>query len=405
MTGDADQIVEIGESALALRQRIGFGKTAAEIPRRRQIVGDRHRGGGGEQFIRRSDDALGSGEAATHRTLFLGIVRAHRSLVGEETAAHVREQAHATVGTGSQPVIHNVCTFIASWLAPAAPARRHRGNVGVGYRATRQRRRLPAQRIALRQPKLRAQVSRARRETRRIRGGETARTARKESNRRILPQSLRQHRRDRPHRIAVGIGAREQLAQHLALQRACFAVFQRAKPRQNFRLEREAREQSLAETVDRLHPHRAAGAVDHRGEQRPCAVEDARLGPVGAERGEIEPQIAVSHPHPHRQPLVDAVRHFGGARLGKGDAQDRLGRHPREHQSQHARRQHLRLARPRRRAQPDMVVRLRRGALPAVECLEQLFGVDHAAPSSVGTGSGSPRPNHSSRRISWSKSA
>jgi hypothetical protein len=126
---------------------------------------------------------------------------------------------------------------------------------------------------------------------------------------------------------------------------------------------------------------------------------------VGAQRGKVEPQVTVGHPHPHRQTLMNTMRHFSGARLGKGDAQDRLGRHTRQHQAQHARRQHLRLARPRRRTQPDMIVRLRRGALPAVERLEQLVGIDHAEPSSVMPGSGSPRPNHSSRRISWSKSA
>src|SRR3546814_3282892 len=44
MAGDADQIVEIGIALLALGERIGLGKTAAQIPGGRQFVGDLHRG-------------------------------------------------------------------------------------------------------------------------------------------------------------------------------------------------------------------------------------------------------------------------------------------------------------------------------------------------------------------------
>src|SRR3546814_7639717 len=52
MAGDADQIVEIGIALLALGERIGLGKTAAQITAGRQFVGDLHRGRGRQQFAR-----------------------------------------------------------------------------------------------------------------------------------------------------------------------------------------------------------------------------------------------------------------------------------------------------------------------------------------------------------------
>src|SRR3546814_9086127 len=65
-----------------------------------------------------------------------------------------------------------------------------------------------------------------------------------------------------------------------------------------------------------------------------------------------------------------------------------------EHQPQHPRRQHLRLARPRGRAEPDMAFGIGGGALPRVERRET-GGLAYRSPS--------PRPNHSSRRINRSE--
>ena len=138
----------------------------------------------------------------------------------------------------------------------------------------------------------------------------------------------------------------------------------------------------------------------HRREQGARARDQRRYVAVIAEQVEVdpqrlqvEPQFALVHTHPHREPFVNAVRHFGSARLGEGDAQDRLGRYAVEHQPQHARRQHLRLARAGRRAQPDMADGIGGGALVRIE-RRKGRGAGHA-PSS-------PRPNHSSRRINWS---
>ena len=65
-----------------------------------------------------------------------------------------------------------------------------------------------------------------------------------------------------------------------------------------------------------------------------------------------------------REPAADPLRHFGRARLGEGEAQDRAGIDAAQQQPQHARRQHLRLAGAGRGRQPDMRVG-RAGRAPA----------------------------------------
>ncbi len=393
-----DEVVEIGEPLFALRQRITFGKTAPQPPCRRQFVGQPHRGGGAGQAVGGRDDARRMVEAVPHPALVAREIGAHVARAGQETAAQFAEHRATFRGIGPQPCGHQVGAREARPGPPRRPARRDRCDIAIVDRTRGQLIADPGIGIARRQPERIAQVARARRQ-RRPRSAEHRRAARQEGQCRLLPQPPRELRRRGAQGGALLARQRQNLAEHAPLQRGGFVLLDRAKARQQFRLERKARKQRLAEAVDRLHPDRAAGTVDHRREQRPRPRHQFRHPrivteqiEVEAQRLQVEPQLAILHPHPGGEPFVDAMRHFGGARLRKGDAQYRLGRYAVEHQPQHARRQNLRLAGARRRVEPDMLRGMRGGALSRVERGE----------AGRSAHSLSPRPNHSSRRISWS---
>ena len=208
-----------------------------------------------------------------------------------------------------------------------------------------------------------------------------------------MPQPPREHRGGGAESLGLVARRFDQRAEHLPLEPRRLILLDRAETGEQLCFQRKAREQGLAKAVDRLHADRAAGAVDHRRKERTGAVDQAGALPVEPERVEIEPQLGMVHPHPRREAFVDAVRHFGRPRLGEGDAQHRVGRDAVEQQPQHARRQHLRLARPRRRAEPHVVRGVGGHCLPRVQDGEAAGLCHHAS---------LPRPNHSSRRASWS---
>ncbi len=187
--------------------------------------------------------------------------------------------------------------------------------------------------------------------------------------------------------VALALGREQHVGQRLATQRRLFAFLERAKARDQPRLDREGREQRLAEAVDRLDVEPAAGRIDYLREQRPRAL--LRLGRmVLADRLQVGGERRPLGADPARQHLLDAHRHFGGARLGKGQAEDVLGLDPGPHQQpQDARGEHLRLARPRRCGQPDVAARIGGDGLLGVERIEAL-------PAHI--------PYHSCSRISWS---
>ena len=94
-------------------------------------------------------------------------------------------------------------------------------------------------------------------------------------------------------------------------------------------------------------------------------------------------QYPIVHLHPSRQKLINTVRHFGRAGLGKGNAQqifwlDVIF----QQQPNDARRQHLRFTSPCRSAEPDIVVRHNRAALRRNQWV-QLFGFRTHAASSI----------------------
>ena len=82
-----------------------------------------------------------------------------------------------------------------------------------------------------------------------------------------------------------------------------------------------------------------------------------------AQRDQIGAEVGLARAHPRRQPRVDPPRHLGRARLGEGQAQDRARIGAAEQQAIDPRRQHLRLARPRRRRQPDVRAGIARARL------------------------------------------
>ena len=83
---------------------------------------------------------------------------------------------------------------------------------------------------------------------------------------------------------------------------------------------RKGCQQPLGKCVDGIDTQAPAGTIENGGEQRSRAGNRilARRRTDGFEPGE---QLRLRQPHPFRQRTLDARRHFGRARLGKGQAQ------------------------------------------------------------------------------------
>ena len=196
------------------------------------------------------------------------------------------------------------------------------------------------------------------------------------------PDAQGLHRFDQPAApVAGGIG--HQIGQYLTAQLQLVALLQRHEAGHQPRFGRKGGEQRLAETVDRLDAQAAAGRVQHLREQ----AARARLvfGAEGSADGlEVGRQKVGFHPHPGGEPGVDAVGHLRRAGLGKGEAQQVLGRAAAEQQPEHARGQHLRLARARRGAEPDVAVRRHGGALVVTQGVENGVGHGKSSPSMGG---------------------
>jgi hypothetical protein len=142
--------------------------------------------------------------------------------------------------------------------------------------------------------------------------------------------------------------------------------------------------------VDRLDADAAAGRVEHLGEELAGLSDPLRRSRL-PERSQIGAKIVIVGAYPAGEPASDALRHFRGASLGEGEAQDRAGIGALEQQPPDPRRQNLRLAGARRSGQPDMPIRIASAALIALKRMERARFAH--------------RPYHSSRRISWSYSA
>ena len=206
----------------------------------------------------------------------------------------------------------------------------------------------------------------------------------------VRPHPQAEHGKRVEHRpVVVTLGRHQHVGEHLMRQQLAVAVLHRVRARHQARFFGEGGEQPLREGMDRIDPQAAARRVQHLREQGP----GMRLR-IGIDRRadslQIGSEVNGIHPHPAGQHRIDPRRHFGGARLGEGEAEDL----PRidtgaQQQAQHPGGQHLRLAGAGRSGKPHAIARIDR------QCLVALQGVNCAAAHVS-------RPIHSSRRISWS---
>jgi hypothetical protein len=115
--------------------------------------------------------------------------------------------------------------------------------------------------------------------------------------------------------------------------------------------------------VDRHDLQAAARRVQHFGEKLARACY-AVLPVVGINRLQIDGNFCALHLDPAGQTAIDAVRHFGGRRLGESQAQQILWINLLfQQQPDHPGRKHLRFARPRRSAEPNIIARIDRSLL------------------------------------------
>ncbi len=172
----------------------------------------------------------------------------------------------------------------------------------------------------------------------------------------------------------VVAGRLDRLGQHPTAQRERRPIVERLEAWRDACLDGETGQQRLGEAVDRLHlqpPRR----VERAGEQPAGAADRFGVG-SGVDRGEVGLQRIVAGRHPGCQAREDALLHLGRPGLGEGQRQDTLGRRARQKEPQHARGQHLRLARPRRRRHPGVALGQRAVGLDGQQGLKRL----HARP-------------------------
>ena len=191
----------------------------------------------------------------------------------------------------------------------------------------------------------------------------------------------------------------DHVGEHLAAEQFAAAIIQHPRARGEPGFLGEIADQELRKGVDGVDPEPAAGAIEHAGKQAARAFLRGRIN-ISAEIAELLRQHGRRQPDPARQHRIDAVRHFRRARFGEGQAQDLPRRDIlAQQQAQHPRRQDLRLARPRRCREPDIVLRRGGEQLVVLERENETIPAAHA-PLSLSV----RRTCHSSSRINWSYS-
>ena len=134
------------------------------------------------------------------------------------------------------------------------------------------------------------------------------------------PQADRLQRADQRF-IAQIMRLHHHVRQRLPGQPGLFALVEGAKARRQFGFQREGGQQLLAKAVNGLDAQAAAGGFQHFGEEAPGLL--LLLRPmIFAQCDQVTRQRGPVHLNPCRQSVMDAVRHFRGARLGEGQAQD-----------------------------------------------------------------------------------
>jgi len=146
------------------------------------------------------------------------------------------------------------------------------------------------------------------------------------------------------HRFARGEErlARASLVHHLEMRR-------------DARLDGKAPQQRLAKGVHGVDAH-AARRIEHTSKEATRLSACGRVRHLAGERYEILGERTIGHGRPTAQPVVETIGHFGGRRLGEGQAKDARRRAAGQHERQHAVGQHLGLASASRRGDPDRTV-------------------------------------------------
>ena len=133
----------------------------------------------------------------------------------------------------------------------------------------------------------------------------------------------------------------------------------------------KAASSALAEAVDGLDAHAPAGRVEHRANSvRARVLHRRRRAARRAPAGPAPARSAASAPRRRAAALIRCAISAAPA-LVKVRHRIAAGSTPAQQQPEHARREHLRLARPRRGGQPDVRARVARGALCALRAGER----------------------------------
>ncbi len=144
--------------------------------------------------------------------------------------------------------------------------------------------------------------------------------------------------------IAVAFGIGHQIRERPPHQLLLGPALDRLEAGRDPGFRRKCGEKRLGKGVDGLDLE-AARTIEHAGEQLPRSLERARIVRC-PQREQFLPEDLVRNPHPFRQAVADAVRHFRGRGLGEGQAQDRFRPHALQQQKQHSGRQDLGLPAP-----------------------------------------------------------
>ena len=326
LDGGADQVVEIDRPDRALGQGIGARIVTPHGQRIGEQIGmTRPRGQAEEVAARLSQFA--------RHVLIIGIgvgqllgCLARLALGGEDRAHQLFEHGHPPRPVAADPALQHRRCLVAGRGAPGAVRPRQPDDrVLVDFLDTLGNRlvdiaRGQVERAA--EPGLDARGQRLQRTRRTGAGGE-------EGFRPALAQPQREcaDRLDRAD-TALALGGFEHPGQRLARQHRFLARLQRAKARRKARLDREGRKQPLAEAVDGLDAKPTARRVEHACEQRPRPVAQVGRRRL-AQRLQVAEQLGLGHPHPGGETAIDPLRHLGGACLGEGQTQYRLGRNTR----------------------------------------------------------------------------
>ena len=204
-------------------------------------------------------------------------------------------------------------------------------------------------------------------------GGGDGRAVHKESFGAALPQPAAERLHRLKQRFVTAVFRTDQhVRQHGAGEQLFLARLHRSETGDKPGLDRETGKQRLAKAVDRLDAQPRTAGVEHAGKER--TRHRAALWPmILTQRHQIARQFGIGQAHPMGEPRMDAIRHFGGARLGEGEAEDRRRIGPAQEQAHHAGGEDVRLAGAGRSRKPDLRLRIGGEFLIAAQGQERFY--------------------------------